>query len=319
LLNVKLSNKGNLVKSSRTHAIGCLIGLAVGDAVGTTLEFSGRDTKPPLTDMVGGGPFQLECGQWTDDTAMALALGESLEKFPFLDAHDVMTRFVAWHEQGEYSCNGRCFDIGMTIHDSLLNFKRTGQPLAGSTRPDMAGNGSLMRLAPVPIRHRHDPLMNDQVAALQSRTTHGAPEAVDACRVMAAILADAIAGKPKADLLADRRPIEGGVWAGQVGDVISGRWRDSHRDDIHGSGYVIHSLEAALWCFDRTDNYKDAVLLAANLGEDADTTAAITGQLAGAHYGLHAIPLHWRTQLAWAPRLEKVAGALFDAGELGAT
>lgn len=290
----------------RDRAIGALMGLAVGDAIGTTLEFKARDTYAPLTDMIGGGPFALKPGEWTDDTAMALALADSLYGSDDLDEADLMQRFVQWHEEGAYSCTGRCFDIGITTRQALNKFKRTGDPFAGSSDPLTAGNGSLMRLAPVAIRFFSDrPLLRD-VAARQSRTTHAAPEAVDACAAYAELIADAIEGRPLHEVLANREA----EWAGAIATIMAGSWRGKERHQIRASGYVAHSLEASLWCLGCTQTYADAVLLAANLGEDADTTAAITGQLAGAHYGLSGIPAHWRERVAWSPRIACMAEGL---------
>ena len=270
----------------RDRARGALVGLAVGDAVGTTLEFKTRDACQFLTDMVGGGPFGLQAGQWTDDTAMALALAESLLSDPQLNQKDLMRRFVEWHEQGTYSCTGRCFDIGITTSQALGRFKRSGDPIAGSTDPMSAGNGSLMRLSPVAVRHFRDrPRLRD-VAARQSRTTHAASEAVDACVVYAETLADAIEGRPRSEVLRAR----GGPYSGKIAQIAQGCWRGLSRDSIKSSGYVAHSLEASLWSVGRTASYEAAVLLAANLADDADTTAAITGQLAGALYGYGGIP-----------------------------
>ena len=178
------------------RALGAFLGLAVGDAVGTTLEFCSRDTQPRLEDMVGGGPFDLPAGAWTDDTAMALALADSLAESKTLDCRDLMDRFVKWWRDGDYSWSGDCFDIGNTTCQALTRYLRTGDPVAGSTDPLSAGNGSLMRLAPVALRFRHDRPRLLAAAADQSRTTHGAEEAVDACRAFGALLADAIAGSP---------------------------------------------------------------------------------------------------------------------------
>ncbi len=303
------------METCRVRALGSLVGLAVGDAIGTTLEFKPRDSYPPLTDMIGGGPFHLAAGQWTDDTAMALALGDSLRNFPHLEPDDLMMAFLAWRDSGRYSCTHTCFDIGLTTLQALEFFRHTHNPIAGRTDPESAGNGSLMRLAPVAIRHWRDRETLDRVAALQSRTTHGAPEAVDACRAYASILADAIAGASKNDLLEARLPRDGGNWAGEVATVIAGSWATKSRDEIKSTGYVVASLEAALWCFANTATFAEAVLLAANLGDDADTVAAITGQLAGAHYGLSGIPEHWRERLAMYDLIELDAGRLFDAGE----
>jgi len=288
------------------RAVGAMLGLAVGDAFGTTLEFSARDSKPRLTHIVGGGPFRLEPGQWTDDTSMALALMDSLLAHPELDEADLMRRFVAWHEQGEYSCTGTCFDIGVTTRAALSRFRQNGHPFAGSAGPRSAGNGSLMRLAPVAIRHWQDRGMLRDVAARQSRTTHGAPEAVDACIAFADMLADAIEGRTRSQVMRSRDY----PYAGRIGEIMAGSWRGKHRNAIRSSGYVAHSLEAALWCVGRTGTFFDAVLLAANLGEDADTTAAITGQLAGALYGVGAIPRDWLGMLAWSDRIAGCARLL---------
>lgn len=299
----------NSPEAVRDRAVGAMLGLAVGDALGTTLEFCPRDTRPRLVDMVGGGPFRLQPGQWTDDTAMALALMDSLLAHPTLDEADLINRFVQWHEQGAYSCTGACFDIGITTRGALARWQETGDPFAGSVDPRSAGNGSLMRLAPVAIRHWNTPDSLRDVAARQSRTTHGAPEAVDACITWAEVLANAIAGLPRGETMRlTREPC-----AEAVAKIIAGSWRGKPRDAIHSSGYVIHSLEAALWCVGRTGTFRDAVLLAANLGDDADTTAAITGQLAGALYGAAAIPEAWMSRLAWGGQIRATAERLFDA------
>ncbi|MFN9632974.1 MAG: ADP-ribosylglycohydrolase family protein, partial [Erythrobacteraceae bacterium] len=265
----------------RDRALGALLGLAVGDAVGTTLEFKQRDSYPRLTDMVGGGPFHLKPGQWTDDTSMALALADSLLAEDGFDPADLMRRFVAWREEGEYSCTGNCFDIGITVSSALSHWHRSGDPIAGSTDPKSAGNGSLMRLSPVAIRHWRDRETLRHIAALQSRTTHGAPEAVSACVAYAELIADAIAGQPRQAVLAPRQTDH----AGRIAEIMGGSWRGAMRHDIGSSGYVAHSLEAALWSIGRTSDFRSAILTAANLGGDADTTAAIAGQLAGALYG----------------------------------
>lgn len=299
------------LSSARDRAIGALVGLAIGDAVGTSLEFSPRDDLAArLTDMVGGGPFSLEPGQWTDDTSMALALADSLRISDAFDPADLMTRFVRWWRKGDYSSNGRCFDIGITTREALERFLRSGDPIAGSTSPTKAGNGSLMRLAPVAIRYWPDENARRRVAALQSATTHGAPEAIDACMAFTDILSDAIAGRPRSEVLRSRQ----GPYRGRIGDIVGGGWRGQSRERVRASGYVAHSLEAALWCVGRTSNFRDAVLLAANLREDADTTAAITGQLAGAIYGRLGIDPEWLGRLHGGQEIAEVAGDLFEKG-----
>ena len=293
-------------ESIRDRAIGAFLGLAVGDAVGTTLEFERRDAQQRMEDMVGGGPFGLAAGDWTDDTTMALALAESLANCGMLDVRDLMDRFVRWMRKGEYSCTGHCFDIGNTTRAALTRYERTGDPLAGSTDPHSAGNGSLMRLSPVALRYWDDRAILDAAAAEQSRTTHGAETAVDACRGFAALLADAISGKAKADLLAPRS-FDG---APEISRILAGSWRGKAREEISSSGYVASTMEAALWSVARTSDFRSAVLVAANLADDADTVAAVTGQLAGALYGLGGIPDDWLGRVAWKDRLLDVAGRL---------
>lgn len=301
--------------SLRDRAMGTMLGLAVGDAIGTTLEFTPRDAVAKVTDVTGGGPFRLKPGEWTDDTSMALALMDSLLVDPSLNERDLMERFSAWYENGSYSPTGRCFDIGVTTRQALAEWRKTNDPIAGPTSASSAGNGSLMRLAPVAVRHWRDRETLIDTAARQSKTTHGATESVAACLALAELLADAIQGLPGTALLRERSC----DYAGAIGAIMVGSWRFKHRDQIRSSGYVAHSLEAAMWCVGRTANFRDAVLLAANLGDDADTTAAITGQLAGAIYGASAIPSGWLAKLAWRDRIVSTTNALFDAGNLVAS
>lgn len=292
------------------RAVGALVGLAVGDAVGTTLEFCPRDTYLPLTDMIGGGPFHLEPGVWTDDTAMALALADSLAHCPQFDPADLMRRFVSWWRDGAYSPTGTCFDIGITTRAALARFERTGEHFAGSTDPSSAGNGSLMRLAPVAIWGivAGEGPMRD-TARRQSATTHAAPACLDACEGYALILHAAILGAGFNEAVQAAADLTSGK---PIGDIFAGCWRGKARQAIRSSGYVAHSLEAALWCVAETTDFRDAVLLAANLGDDADTTAAITGQLAGALYGASGIPSAWRARVSWGERIETIARALLD-------
>lgn len=291
------------------RALGCLIGLAVGDALGTTLEFQPRDRSPRVADIVGGGPFNLRPGEWTDDTSMALALAHSLLASGGLNERDLMTRFVSWWRHGQYSSTGRCFDIGITTRQALSDFERTGNPLAGSANPNAAGNGSLMRLAPAVLHglpHGADEI--ERVAGQQSRTTHGSPACIESCREFASRLHLAIIGTPLSEVLAPETKAE----RPEVRKVLEGSWRGKLRREVKSSGYVVHSLEAALWCVARTTDFEEAVILAANLGDDADTTAAITGQLAGALYGLSGIPDRWLNVLAWRERIEEAGRALLD-------
>jgi ADP-ribosyl-[dinitrogen reductase] hydrolase len=290
------------------RARGCLLGLAVGDAVGTTLEFRPRDSYDHITDMVGGGPFGLEPGTWTDDTSMALALADAIlasaAQGSVFEPIEAQRRFVDWWRNGAYSPTGDCFDIGITTSQALSRFEATGDPISGSADPYSAGNGSLMRLAPVAIWGIHeDPSIMARVARRQSATTHAAPACLEACDAYSLILRAAILGADFEAALTEAH----GEYGPVIAPIIAGSWRGKQRHQISSSGFVAHSLEAALWCVASTDNFDDAVLLAANLGDDADTTAAITGQLAGALYGASSIKKSWLEKLAWRDRIEASA------------
>jgi ADP-ribosyl-[dinitrogen reductase] hydrolase len=286
---------------------GALLGLACGDAVGTTAEFRARGSFPRVTDMVGGGHFGLQPGQWTDDTSMALCLAESLVTKGAFDARDQMNRYVNWWTWGYLSSTGECFDIGSTVRRALERFQQTGEPFAGSTDRHSAGNGSLMRLAPVVLFAFPDEDRIDRLAADSSRTTHGASEAVECCRLFGALLGKALKGEPR-NALKDCSSLR--LTEPAVISIAEGAYLNKRAQDIHGSGYCVASLEAALWCFHRTASFEDAVLEAANLGDDADTTAAIVGQIAGAHYGAEAIPQHWREKLSHADQIDDLARSL---------
>lgn len=281
---------------------GSLLGLAVGDAVGTTLEFCHPGSFTPISDMVGGGPFNLAAGQWTDDTSMALCLAESLVECKGFDPADQMRRYVRWWREGHHSSTERCFDIGNTTRGSLEQFQETGEPYAGPTDPGTAGNGSLMRLAPVPLYFVNRPIDAIERAADSSRTTHAAPNAVDACRLMAWWIVCAMQGMEKAVILsADNEPAPG-YWrasplAAEIEAIRQGSFRDREPPEIAGMGFVVKCLEAAAWAFHKAGSFREGCLLAANLGNDADTTAAVYGQLAGAFYGEAGIPASWREKV----------------------
>lgn len=283
---------------------GCLLGLACGDAVGTTVEFSPRGSFTLLTDMVGGGPFGLEAGQWTDDTSMALCLAHSLVHCRGFDAADQMRRYCDWMNDGYMSSNGRCFDIGITVRTALRTFETSGNPFSGSTDPYSAGNGSIMRLAPIPMAYSPDVTAVLHYTAESSRTTHGAAECIEACRLFGVMLHLALIGSSKEEILHQMlyQPTLPKIRA-----IADGAYLHKTVADIRGSGYVVDSLEAALFCFVQTNSFDTAVLMAANLGDDADTTAAVCGQLAGAYYGQSRIPSTWLDKLAMRSEIEALA------------
>jgi ADP-ribosylglycohydrolase len=297
-----------------------MLGLAAGDALGAAVEFSPPGTFAPVTDMVGGGPFHLAPGEWTDDTSMALCLAESLLECNGFDPADQMRRYTRWWREGYLSSTGRCFDIGNTTYAALAEFERTGNPFSGSPDARAAGNGSLMRLAPVPLYFAGSLSNAMRYAADSSQTTHGTLEAIDACQVMAALIVLAIRGVPKLELLdpaALRATIGTAVdlntLSPRIVEIVDGSFIKRNPPEIRGTGYVVHTLEAALWAFYRSSSFEEGALMAVNLGEDTDTTAAVFGQLAGCYYGVDGIPGRWRDKLAHGELISRFADRLFDA------
>jgi len=260
---------------------GALLGLAAGDALGTTLEFCAPGGFTPIDGIVGGGPFGLAPGQWTDDTSMALCLAHSLLDRPRFDPADQMDRYLRWWREGYLSSTGSCFDIGTTVRAALESYAHTGNPYSGRTDPHTAGNGSLMRLAPVALAYARSPREAVARAADSSRTTHGAREAVDACRYFAGLLVGALDGRAGDVILGSRWSPVPGLWTEQplapaIEEVALGSFRRRQPPAIRGTGYVVESLEAALWALSGAETFRDACLRAANLGHDADSSAAIT-------------------------------------------
>lgn len=300
---------------------GALLGLAVGDALGTTLEFKVPGTFKPITDLVGGGPFSLKPGQWTDDTSMALCLAESLIEKGGFDPKDQMDRYCRWWKEGYLSSTGTCFDIGITNRTAFVHYLKSGEPFAGTTDPLTAGNGSLMRLAPVPMAFRRDIELAIHNAGESSRTTHAAPTTIDACRYFAGLLLGALEGRPKEELLSSffypasdepywkRHPL-----TPEIAEIANGSFKQKQPPAIIGNGFVVRSLEAALWAFYHSDSFREGALRAVNLGNDADTTGAIYGQLAGAFYGINAIPGDWIERLSMRDYIRETADALFENG-----
>lgn len=304
--------------------LGSMLGLACGDAVGTTVEFCKPGSFEPVTDMVGGGFAKLAAGQWTDDTSMALCLAESLIQKGGFDPDDQMHRYVRWYKSGYLSSVGRCFDIGNATRTALEKYIRTGDPYAGDWSEKAAGNGSIMRLAPVPLFFAANPRESLERCADSSRTTHWASTCLDACRYLGGLIIGSVAGVAKEELLsAEYCPVDG-YWLDfpmcpEMEAVAKGSFKHKQPPEIRGTGYVVQSLEAALWAFHNSSNFREGCLLSVNLGEDADTTAAIYGQLAGAYYGKDDIPEHWRAKLAMLELIESLAVGLHDNawGQIG--
>ncbi|UQZ81675.1 ADP-ribosyl-[dinitrogen reductase] glycohydrolase [Paenibacillus konkukensis] len=299
---------------------GSMFGLAVGDALGTTVEFRDPGSFEPVSELVGGGVFGLEAGQWTDDTSMALCLAESLLHCGKFHPLDQMQRYVRWYRDGYLSSTGSCFDIGNTVRAALERFERSGEPFSGSLKQTEAGNGSLMRLAPVPLFFAQTPAEAMIRSGDSSLTTHATVVAVDACRYYGGLIVGALQGAEKAELLSEAYAPVPGFWdkhrlVPEIRQIAAGSFKTKQPPEIQGTGYVVHSLEAALWAFQHSDSFTEGCLMAVNLGQNADTTGAIYGQLAGAYYGVKAIRADWIAKLTMSDYIAETAAALLEAAE----
>ncbi len=291
---------------------GLLVGLAVGDALGAPVEFMRPGTFEPVSGYRGGGPHGLKPGYWTDDTSMALCSGISLCACDGFNAEDQLQRFVRWFRRGYLSSTGRCFDIGNRTAAALIRFERSGELYAGEESWDSAGNGALMRLAPVVIHAHRDAALAEQWAETHARLTHADPRCLEANRLFARLLCAALESTDREVLLAQFERWQDGVQDAELWSVVAGGYRHRSPPEIRGSGYVIASLEAALWAFAHSHDFAEGMLLAVNLGDDADTTGAVYGQLAGAFYGEAAIPQEWRDGLYCYEAIRQLAQGLID-------
>jgi ADP-ribosyl-[dinitrogen reductase] hydrolase len=268
---------------------GMLLGLAAGDALGATLEFGPRRPLDNLhTEMTGGGVFRLAPGQWTDDTAMAVALGRSLlEEQAFRPLHE----WAEWYRHGKHSCTGTCFDIGTATRSALQAFLQDPSAVP-EIPPSALGNGSLMRLAPA-VLFASDEEEAGSLAYEQSVLTHGEDAAQATAWFGRLLFRTATSGL-------DTSVFPAGI-------------AERKREEVSASGFYKHTLEAALWAVAATTNFEGAIVQAVNLGGDADSVGAVAGQLAGAVYGEAGIPERWLAPLAWRDELRDMAGALAAA------
>lgn len=299
-------------KERKNKAFGAFFGLIVGDALGAAVELKKRGSFEEVKDMRAGGPHGLDPGFWTDDTSMALCLAESLTQKGY-DPHNQIQKYLKWYKQGYLSSTGECFSVGATTARSLEYYAENNEFPSANERT--AGNGSLMRLAPAAIYYRDNFKKAVKYSGGSSLTTHNNQLAVDSCRYFGGLLQQFINARIEmeafkikvikdtaVDLDLDERVIK----------AVTGAF-NKNRDKIKSDGFVINTLEASLWSFLNSDSFADAVLLAVNLGDDADTVAAVTGQLAGAYYGCDSIPDKWLTKLSDYDLLKEIAEKLYNS------
>ena len=279
-----------------SRATASLVGLAIGDALGAPVEFKEPGQFKPVTDYAFSSVWSIPAGYWTDDTSMALCLADSILARNIVDPQDLLERFARWYQQGENSSTGRCFDIGNTTRSNIVRFLRNRVYSAAPNDAYQSGNGGIMRLAPVAIRWWHNTAMAEQMAELQSKTTHGSDECVNCAVELCNILTRAIQGRAVAQELKEK-----------LGHISSSQ--------ISNSGRARDTLLAAKWAVATTNSLEDAVCCAVNLGGDADTIGAVAGQIAGACYGMEAIPQRWLDGLLDRERFVDLAQQLLDQAQ----
>lgn len=292
---------------------GSLLGLAIGDALGVPVEFKTAGEFEPVSDFRDS--HRLPAGHWSDDTAMALCLAKSLIEKKSFDPVDQIEKYRKWLESGYCSSTGEAVGVGQTILRALLTYRPGSDPYMAISSHHSDGNGSLMRLAPIPLYFRNNPKEGMANAELSSKITHGSQLCSDACKYYAGLIIGALNGVPKEELLSELYSPIPGFWKDnplreEIMDIALGSFKHNDPPFIQGSGYVVKSMEAALWAFHTTDTFEDGVLKAVNLGDDADTTAAIYGQLAGAYYGIEGIPKKWVDGVAKKEEILEVANGL---------
>lgn len=272
----------------RERFLGALLGLAVGDAVAAATQFRRPGTFAPVADLLGGGPFGLPRGGWSDDTAMALCLADSLLECEGFDPADQVERYRRWQREGYLSATGRCVGITASTARALAVAGWRQQPFSGSHDPAQLDPEPLSRVAPAVLFAFASAPEAVHLAREAARTTCQVNTVLAACADLAKALLAALAGEPKARVLAQQG-------ATPAPNAVKG---------------IVRALAGAFEAFAATGNFREAVLHAANLGGDADVAAAACGQLAGAFYGASAIPAAWREELLRAPLIEEFADRL---------
>ncbi|SFI77786.1 ADP-ribosylglycohydrolase [Kaistella treverensis] len=307
--------------STITKIKSALFGVAVGDALGVPVEFKSRQTlaQDPVTSMTGYGTYNVPLGTWSDDSSLTFCLAEALTQD--FDVNVIGQNFVKWKHENYWTPHGHVFDIGIATSHAISRLTKGEKPeLAGGFDETDNGNGSLMRVLPLlfylldkPINERYD------ITKKVSSITHGHIRSVIACFYYLEFAHQILAGKNKFEIFKNLQ-IEISTHLTSLGinpteiakfdRLLKGHITKLHEDEIQSSGYVLHTLEASIWCLLTTDNYKEAVLKAVNLGDDTDTTGAVTGGLAGLLYGLDYIPKKWLQQLAKYNEIESLAKRL---------
>jgi ADP-ribosyl-[dinitrogen reductase] hydrolase len=312
-----------MIEISLATCLDILLGVSTGDALGVPVEFKGRQeiTHYPVTDMIGYGTHHMPPGTFSDDSSMTFCLAEALTTG--YDLNVIAENFIKWRCDGYWTATGEVFDVGIATNEAIERLIAGARPdLAGGFEEEKNGNGSLMRILPL-LLYVKDREIGERYRIIKevSSITHGHVRSVIACFYYLEFALGLLQGNNKNELY-DRlqltvsrfldekgiNPDEKNLFKRLLIDQVSA----IPEDRIVSSGYVVHTLEASIWCLLNTSNYKDAVLKAVNLGSDTDTTAAVTGGLAGLLYGYQTIPEHWLAQLARRGDIEGLASRMYS-------
>ncbi|MGK7883871.1 MAG: ADP-ribosylglycohydrolase family protein [Crocosphaera sp.] len=314
-----------MIKIAENPVNAGVLGVIVGDALGLPVQFEPRSyrDRQPVTEMFGYGVFNVPPGSWSDDSSLTLCLVDALTKVsptqpkPLLK--QISQNFCQWLKDGYLTPFGYAYDVGGTTEQAIGNLSRGSSPLeSGETGERSNGNGSLMRILPLAFCYQKLSLeeliiLTHQVGSI----THGHQRSNIACGIYIIMAVELLQGQTAQQAYQNAIPIINKHYQDEIYSselkyfqrILQGNIETVSRDEISSSGYVVHSLEAALWCLLTTNNYRDAVLKAVNLGDDTDTVAAITGGLAGIFYGVQEIPKHWLEQI---PKIDEIINLIED-------
>ncbi len=284
-------------------------GLCIGDALGVPVEFKSRQElkSKPISDMIGYGTYMQAPGTWSDDSSLTFCLAESLCQG--YNITDIASSFLKWYRDAHWTAHDEVFDIGLATRKALHKIESGSNPIEAGGKEELDnGNGSLMRILPLAF-YFHDQPLHEQFKIIKqvSSITHAHMRSILACFYYLEFVKSLLNQKDKFQAYSDlsesfkantSQLLVGKEELNYFDRLLNGKIFELPESEIRSTGYVIHSLEASIWCLMTTENYKSAVLKAVNLGEDTDTTAAITGGLAGILYGFESIPKKWFKSIA---------------------
>jgi ADP-ribosylglycohydrolase len=318
------------MKNSQNIVLDSLMGLCVGDALGVPVEFKSRQylLKNPVETMIGFGSHNQLLGTWSDDSSLSFCLADSLLKG--YDLKDIGDKFVRWYNNGLWTTDGKIFDVGMATSQAILAFEDTRNPFtSGGNGEESNGNGSLMRILPI-ISYIKDFTIEKRFQIIKevSSITHAHIRSVLGCFIYIEYALLLMKGEEKFEAFSMMQDTvndflnRNGIASDseihkynrilQITKGLSNQLPiiECFENEISSSGYVVHTLEASIWCLLKTSTYSEAVLKAVNLGQDTDTTGCVTGGLAGIYYGYDGIPEEWKSVIIKREEIEDLANRL---------